>query len=256
MSPLITCALVLILQPPAEPKLADVLPKLLDGDAKVRLLAVNSLANWKVELDPKAIAALAKVIDDPDPRIRKVAVQTLGEIGPRSREWGGGPKFSAQLAKLFQDKDVPTKKAALWAFGQVGIDSENELQPLYDIQKNGAADLRGLAVTAMAQYVHDDTPAEMRKNVLDRIADSLADKDNRMQKLAGEILVKGGSDSLTGLTRMLDSGTGTGRLWAALVLGEIGAPAREAVPNLQKALNEVPKEGRAVIQAALKKLGN
>jgi HEAT repeat protein len=248
-------ALILFLQPPPESKLGDVLPRLQDKDAKIRLHAVKSLANWPSELEPKAIAALAKVIDDPDPRIRKVAIQTLGEIGPRAREWSGGPKFSAQLAKLFQDKDGPSKRAAVWAYGQVGIDTQEELQPLFDVLKSPSPDLRGLALASLAQYVHEETTAEMRAGILDRVADSLADKDARMQRLAAETVLKGGVDSVPGLIRVLDSGTGNSRLWAALVLGEIGPVANAAVPSLRKALNEASKDGRAVIQTALQKIG-
>ncbi len=255
MSPFFVAALLMISQPPGQQKLADVLPRLKDDDAKVRLQAVAALATWKTDLEPRALAALARVMDDSDPRIRKLAVQTLGEAGPRSREWSGGPKFSAQLAKLFQDKDAATKKAAVVAYGQVGIDSAEELQPLYDVQKNAAIDLRVEAVKAMAQYAHDEVPAEVRKNVIDHVADSLADKDKRVQELTCGILLKIGADAVPALTRTLDSGTGTSRLWAAVALGEIGAPAREAIPSLQKALGEVPKDGRPYVQKALKQLG-
>jgi HEAT repeat protein len=244
----------LTFQAPAEPKLADVLSRLQDSEVKVRLHAVRSLANWKSELEPKAIAALAKVIDDADPQIRKDAIQTLGEIGPRSREWAGGAKFSARLARLFTDKDVMTKRAAVWAYGQVGIDSAEELEPLYDVLKSPSPDLRGLAVASLAQYVHDETTAEWRARVLDRIADCLADKDLRMQQLAGKFLLASGADSVPGLVRILEHGKGNSRLWAALVLGEIGPSASAAVLPLEKALNEVPKESRGIIQKALKKV--
>lgn len=250
----ILAALLLILQPP-EPTLAEIVPRLQNQDIKIRLQAITALANWKTELEPKAIVAIAKVMDDPDPKVRKAAIQTLGEIGPRAREWAGGPKFSAQLAKAFQDKDTLTRRAAVWAYGQVGIDSFDELQPLYDSFKDPSADFRGLAVTSAAQYIHEQVKPESRVIVLDKIADALADKDARVQRLTGEILLKGGSDSVPGLKRIVDTGVGPGRLWAALVLGEIGPAARDAIPSLQKAFNEVPKDGKTVIQTALKKIG-
>jgi HEAT repeat protein len=257
MSSLVACAILMLAQTPAEPKLGPVLARLQDKDVKVRLEAVRSLSKWKTDLEPKAIAALANVIGDPDPRIRAAAMQTLGEVGPRAREWGGGPKFSAELAKYFYDKDTMTHRAAVWAYGQVGIDSAEELQPLYTVlQKSPSPHLRGLAVISLAQYVHPETTADWRINILDRIADCLADKDEKMQKLAGNVLVQGGVDSLAGLIRVLDTGKGTSRLWAALVLGEIGPAAASAIPSLERALVDVPKERRPLIQNAIKKIGS
>jgi len=248
------CALLLFAQLPKELSVAEALPRLQDSNAVVRLQAVSILANSKTELEPKAIGALTKVMDDADPRVRKLTLQTLGEIGPRAREWGGGPKFSAQLARLFDDKNELTKRAAVWAYGQVGIDSFEELEPLYAAFKNASPDVRGLAVAAAAQYVHDEVAPEIRIAVLDRIANALADKDARVQRLTAEILAKSGSDSVPGLNRIVETGTGAARNWAAFVLGEIGPAARDAVPSLQKAYNETTKDGKAAIQSALKKI--
>src|SRR5262249_54473416 len=142
----------------------------------------------------------------------------------------------------------------VWAYGQVGIDSAEELQPLYDVLKSPSPDLRGLAVASLAQYVHEETSAEWRVSVLDHIADCLADKDLRMQQLTGKFLLAGGVDSVPGLIRILDNGKGTSRLWAALVLGEIGPSASAAVASLEKAVNEVSKDGRVIVQQALKKI--
>lgn len=255
MSPLVMSAFLMMGQA-ADPKLGETLAKLKDGDAKARQQAVAALATSKVELEPRAIAALAKVLDDADAKVRKTAAQTLGEIGPRAREWGGGPKLSAQLANLFKDKEPSIRKTAVWAYGQVGIDSIAELQPVYDSFKDSSPDVRMTAVASAAQYIHDQVSAEERTEILDRICDVLSDKDDRVKKAAGELLLKSGVEAVPGLKRMVENAKGQPRLWAALVLGEIGPPAKDAVPSLEKALGEVAPEGRPIVQAALKKIGS
>lgn len=237
-----------------DPAVVEAMSRLGDKDANVRLKAISVMANSKVELAPRAIAALANLADDEDPRVRKLVVQTLGEIGPRSREWGGGPRLSNLLVKRFQDKDLPTRKAAVWAFGQVGIDTVDELEPVYLMFQDPSAEIRRLAYAAAGQYVHDQTPPASRQMIVERIAEGLGDKDDNVKRASGLALQAAGADAVPTLIRRVETTKGPPRLWAAIVLGEIGPPAHDSLPALEQALREVPPDGRPFVLQAIKKI--
>src|SRR5207302_893151 len=112
---------------------------------------------------------------------------------------------------------------------------------------------RGIALQALGEYLHEDVPLDWRKAAFADIAGVLGDADDRVQRLAAQKLVAIGPDAIPAVTKVVEDGKGTARLWAAIVLGEYGSAASAAVPALQKAIGEVQPDRRSLIQQALKK---
>jgi HEAT repeat protein len=253
----VVCVLLMGAQPgdvPAKDQPVDLLAQLKSKSSQTRLQAMKTAAANGAVIEPKVIRAIVECTDDADPKIRRQAVQTIGEIGPRAREFGGGPKLGEILVKLFQDKDTNIRSGAVWTYGQIGIDTREELDAIATMLRDKSAAMRGWALMSLGQYLHDATPKDWRLAAEEQIAELLSDKDARVQKVAGEQLLAAGSETVPILMRVLENPKGDARLWAALVLGELGAAAQPAVPALQKVLNDVPANRRHILQTALRKI--
>jgi HEAT repeat protein len=88
----------------------------------------------------------------------------------------------------------------------------------------------------------------------EQMADLLADSDERVQKVAAEQLLAAGPETLGILVKSLDNPKRDARVWAAVVLGELGPAARPAVGALRGALGEVAPKHRPIFQTALRKI--
>jgi HEAT repeat protein len=233
---------------------ADLVVELRSKIARTRLTAMKTMASNAAAVDRSTMRALVDLAGDADPKIRKAALQTIGEIGPKAREWGGGPKLGELLAKLFQDPDPVVKRAAVWAYGQTGIDTREELDILAAVLKNKSPEMRGYALRSLGEYMHEGTPKEWRRAMEDQMVELLADGDERVQKAAAEQMLAAGPETLPMLVRTLDNPKRDARVWAALVLGELGPAARPAVGAIRGALGEVAPRHRPILQTALRKI--
>ena len=139
-------------------------------------------------------------------------------------------------------------------YGQVGIDTREELDVLTVVLKDKSPELRGYALQSLGEYMHDATPKEWRRAMEEQMAELLADSDERVQKVAAEQMLAAGTETLPTLVRMLDTSKRDARVWAALVLGELGPAARPAVGAIRGALGEVAPKHRPILQTALRKI--
>jgi HEAT repeat protein len=233
---------------------ADLVSELRSKNARVRLDAMKSMAANASAVDRATMRALIDATGDADSKIRKAALQAIGEIGPKAREWGGGPKLGETLAKLFRDPDPVARRAAVWAYGQVGIDTREELEVLAAVLKEKSPEMRGYALQSLGEYMHEATPKEWRRAMEEQMGELLADPDERVQKVAAEQLLAAGPETLPTLVRALDNPKRDARVWAALVLGELGPAARPAVGAIRGALGEVAPKHRPILQTALRKI--
>ncbi len=64
-----------------------------------------------------------------------------------------------------------------------------------------------------------------------------------------------GTDALPRLTKTLQDRDASSRRWAAWALGEIGPPARSAVPALKHALKDADARVQTAARATLETLG-
>jgi HEAT repeat protein len=92
-------------------KLSDNVRKLQSEDADERLQAISGLGEMN---DPKATDYLVASANDPDPRIRIKAIDTLGRIQAKEAT----PLLIQQL--FMRDTDLGTKQRILVALGKIG----------------------------------------------------------------------------------------------------------------------------------------
>ena len=215
---------------------------------------MKSMAANASSVDRSTMRALVELTVDLDAKIRKAALQAIGEIGPKAREWGGGPKLGETLAKLFHDPDPVARRAAVWAYGQVGIDTREELDVLAAVLKDKSPELRGYALQSLGEYMHEATPKEWRLAMEEQMGEMLADPDDRVQKVAAEQLLAAGPETLPMLMHALDVTKRDARVWAAVVLGELGPAAQPALGAIRGALGEVAPKHRPILQAAIRKI--
>src|SRR5207245_1063219 len=119
----------------------------------------------------------------------QVAVWTLGTLGGKTRELGGGPGAVKGLLKLLGDKDLSVRQLAVAALGKIGLDDKAHITALAAGLKDSNFMVRGMTVEALSQYSHDEAPEEWRQHVIGHVAEALKDKDRRVQNMAGKMLI-------------------------------------------------------------------
>ena len=225
-----------------------------DANALVRLSCLQALAQFGDDLDPASILLFAKGLDDPDGKVRFQAASALGAT-TNAREFGGGAKLAEKLFdRAATDKEASVRRAAVWALGKIGVDSPEELNKLGQSLKDADIYARGLTVQSLGQYLHEETPEEWRTVILSQLAEALKDRDRRVQSAAAEALLNQGPAALGPLSKMLETGGGSARMFAAYLLGEIGPPAAAVIPTLEKMTRDATPEARAIAQQALVKI--
>ncbi len=227
-----------------------------DGTMEVRHTMLQALASKADDLDEVHIHALRKGLADGDSKVRQVALQALSTLKVKAREAGGGKAMFQAVAKLSTDGNLAVRRGAVWTLGQIGIDDLEELAQLAKSVKDSDVTCRGVAIQALSQYLHEETPEDFRKVIHEGLAQGLRDGDRRVQALAGELLAKEGVAALPALMGVLQKGGGISRSWAAFLLGELGAAAKDAAPLLEKMSKESTPEGKLVARAALQKILN
>lgn len=223
------------------------------GAPTARLLAVQALASLGTDLDDKGAAALGKALADDDVRVRRIAALGLAKLGPTLREVGG-KELMAPLTKLLQDKDVQSRRGAAAALAQYGAEDAAELAALAKGLKDADAIVRSMAVEGLARSSNDMAPDEQRTQVVTHLVGALRDADRRVQFVAARALVEEGERAVAPLTKVITGGAVTQRVWAALVLGEIGAAAADAVPALQKMSRDPNPRARQAALTAIQKI--
>lgn len=225
-----------------------------DANPAVRLTCLQALAQFGDDLDPASIMLFGKALDDPDGKVRFQAASALGAT-TNAREFGGGAKLAEKLFdRAANDKEASVRRAAVWALGKIGVDSPEELNKLGQSLKDADIYARGLTVQSLGQYLHEETPAEWRTVIIGRLVEALKDRDRRVQSAAAEVLSSQGQAAFDPLSKLLEAGNGSARMFAAYLLGEIGAPAAAAIPTLEKMSRDATPEARAVAQQALVKI--
>jgi HEAT repeat protein len=232
----------------------DLLRELRGKTTRGRLDAMKTMVEYASAVDRATMRALVDLANDSDPKIRKAALQTIGEIGPKARERGGGPKLGEALAKLFHDTDPVVRRAAVWAYGQTGIDTREELDVLAAVLKDKSPELRFFALKSLGEYMHEATPKEWRRAMEEEIAELLADSNARVQEEAAAQLLAAGPETMPTLVRMLDNPKNNARVWAAVVLGELGPTALPAFAAIRGVLGDVAPKYRPYVQGALRKI--
>lgn len=214
------------------------------ADKEVRNSVILELAFF----GPSAKAAAAQLSDllkkDPDRWVRAFAALTLAEVDPKSttislligalkdedaivRNYAaqglhviGPPASDAMnpLIELLQDEDKNVRSMAAWALGAIGSKAKPAVTSLTKALEDSAPEVRNSAATALALIDRAKAPSMVNK-----LLAALKDKDIEV------------------------------RADAAFSLGEIGLPAKAALPQLIELSKDKPAV-RLKARAAIKKI--
>ena len=135
---------------PTSPEAVPLLIDLLETDA--RIAAARTLSVYGPEAR-EAVAALQKLLKDPEGEMRWNAARTLGKIGPDAR-----PAVPLLIAAT-TDEDALVREHAAEALGDIGPQAREGVQALIDALKDKDPRVRRDAVRALGQIGAAAKPA-------------------------------------------------------------------------------------------------
>jgi HEAT repeat protein len=196
---------------------APAVPRLIDAlkHQRLRVQVVYVLGQIGADAAP-ATAALAKLTDDTDDRVAHEAVLALAKIGP------GAKAAVPELVKLLKKSDESSAHAAAYALGKIGPGAAAADAALSALLKSPDQDLALVSAWALIQ-IHPASAEVAGKTV--------------------PVLIGG-----------LSAPTPLARQGAAESLGHLGPLAKQAVPALQKLLQDEDQAVRDVAAAALRSI--
>jgi HEAT repeat protein len=230
-----------------ERRLSDEFVRLLSSpEADVREAAAAAL----VREGPLAVDALEKALADPN--LRGIAMEILTAIGPVSK--GALDSFLKALA----DPDPSHRGDAAIAIAAVGPDAADAVPALQAMltSTDGPPGLRYAAAYALGRIGAAAKPAA---SDLQKLAGSDDELLATVATWASLKVEPGNTALLTSavplLRKALRGGEQLARLEAAVALGDIGAPAADAVPILELVSEEDPAPAvRAAARRALEQI--
>jgi HEAT repeat protein len=274
LEPLVSVALGNIGRPAVEPLLKSLVAK----DVRLRRTAAYALGLVGPKA-PEAVPALTEALLDGESDVRALAAKALGRIGPEAKT--AAPRLAAAL----KDKEAAVRIHAALALRQT--DGRDDGLPVLTealkakeahVREQACLALSGFggkaasAVPALVELALRDATPKVRSSaaealgkigppadVFDRLGAALKDEDEQVRLSVALALWGKGKASLradlvTVATAALKSQSASIRKRAAVVLGEFGAEAREAVPALVEALRESDATVRQAAAAALRRV--
>ncbi|MBL7133421.1 MAG: DUF1287 domain-containing protein [Phycisphaerae bacterium] len=230
------------LGPPAIPVLIRAITDN-DEDERVRMHAASAL----VEMGPQAAEAtpaLIQALKQRNEPVAKWAAQVLGEIGPAAKD------AVPALIDALKGGDWEMRCCAAEALGRIGPGAKAAVPALIDVLKGGDWDVRYYAAGALGRI----GPAA--KAAVPALEEALKDKDGNVRYAAAAALARLGlpDRGLPVLIALLKGKSSILGKYAAMALGEIGAPAKAAIPALKEALEDREADVRYAATDALKKI--
>jgi HEAT repeat protein len=191
----------------------------------VRVNAARAL--WKVDKSKAKLVTdvLLAALKEPGADTRRLAIETLADIGPEAAKVGVGA-----LNAALQDKSPEVRRAAADALPKMGADAKGGLASLTDALKDSDAEVRIRAARAI--WTIDNTKTLTVVPVLIR---ALNDRNQSVRAWAAWTLGQIGPKAIEAvpeLRKNLGSPDENVRKQAAYALGRIGREAREALPTL------------------------
>jgi HEAT repeat protein len=246
--------------------LAVLIEALRDKADGVRIAAATVLGQFETNAT-RVVPVLLQMLDDPNPAIRSDIADVLGRFGkeaapavPRlgalltdadasvsvSAIWslgalaGSSGQAQEMIVRQLADTRVDVRCAALHALSQLG-ESSNKYLPQFIAAMEDASDVvRAAAAVAITKLGAAGAPALPALIAASRKAESWS-----VSYIGGAIIAVSGKRPEAVVPLLIealnDSGNSRlGRVVAAETLGEIGGPARSAMPDLKRASTEGP----------------
>jgi HEAT repeat protein len=182
---------------------------------------------------------LLEALESRDAQLRWRAARALGLIGD--------PKAAEGLRKHAADADAVVRAQAIYALGRLRTEDQQSLAAVTGRLTDPDAMVRRASVSALLSIKAD------RSKVIPLIVKTLEDGDAAVVMPALHTLAEAGADVVPALAAALDHKEA--RYWACLILAEIGAKGKEAVPPLQKVIADERPEVRLQALVALGEIG-
>jgi HEAT repeat protein len=240
-------------------------PPDLPDDLSKPTYAGQSLAYWRVELkqiqggdyikhdiplgrngDPEAIPVLLELLKDSDDQIRHKAATCLGWLGPKAKS------AVPQLTEALSDPEV--KVAAAGALGQIGNDAIGAKPALLRAAEDKDFLVR-FCVTKALWHITQDANL-----VVPQLQALLNDRDRYIEKWwrcsVAELLGEIGPPARKAIPDLIryvedDSDHCPARMYGAQALGRMGPVAEKAIPKLQAGLKDPDIPARVAAAVAL-----
>ncbi len=238
--PVLTASLLADMGQPAVPACIRALR---DDDWRIRYCAVEALR----QMDPvptQATPALIQAMKDENSDVRSSAAGALGGIGRAA-----APAVPALIDAL-SDKESAVRGLAARALGGIGQEAKPGVRALMRGVKDKEWFARREAVQALGKM------GPVAKEAGPVLEGALKDEDEAVRCAAAWALAKLGlpNKGLPVLIAGLEGESAWLRGWVARRLGEVGPPAKAAIPALTKALKDQSKDVRKAAAEALKKI--
>ena len=216
-----------------------------DTQASVRLAAVGALKT----MGPAAVEAVPALVErlaDEDLGVRREAARALARVG--------GARFDSAVAALADalrtSKDAGLREEAAHALSEAGHNAA-ALAALLDALNDRDARVREEALHALGYM-----PATHADHVLPALRTGLRDTDESVRAAAVRAAARLGVPGLSVLVEALLDSALIVRWWATVEIGNLGPSARDAVPALQRALQDEKPGVREAAARALTRLGS
>ena len=233
--------------PGAKPAIAGLVP-LVNTPAVGVVMRVKVIGAVAVA-DPGSgdvAAALVKAATDKDPTVRSAVAGAMGKLTPLP------PDARAALVKFARDDSrLPVRSAAVRALAEAGAKAKGAKGELEAIADGKMLGLALWAKVALAAVDGDVTKAA------GTIRAGLGDRRGEVRTAAAQALPLVGPTTadVPALVKILKEPGAEAKEAAAVALGKIGPPAKEAVTRLTELLTDKESEVRIAAAEALGRIG-
>lgn len=153
----------------------DELRRLMDSGGEVMILAINIIEEMGETAAP-AIPAIANLLEDPDPEVRRHAADALEELGVVASS--AVPALTLAVA----DEDENVRANAIDALAEMGVEATAAVPVLIDATRDDDDDIRTRAIHALGRIGAGASAA------VPALIDALADEDEDVRVGAATVL--------------------------------------------------------------------
>ncbi len=207
-----------------------------EGTAEQKLIACEILGGATGNV-AKALPYLTEAFHAKDPKLRVAAVRAIGRAGPHATI------VLNELIEALADRDKDMQRETIGTLVAIGSDSAGA--KMIEAMQHPNGDIREGAIKVVTRW--ESVRNQARSILIRRLGDSHAGA----RYAAVLALTNMGETIVPDMIRLLNSSSVQQRGAACTVLGNIGRPARDALPELRKLTKDrdsyVAKEAQKAI---------
>ena len=223
--------------PPASETTEKIVKAMRTRSAMVRYQSVLAMG----KIGTVALADLRSLLQDDLPEVRADTACAVGLFGKHAKE------AMPELQLALKDSSEEVRAMAVFSLGGMGNDAGAALPDIVKLLHDQDFQVQGAAFAASLSVGAGDP----------RLMPALREANRKGKWAAPFILKQFGNnpgDAVAPLIKTLQGKDPAERLGAAWALGQIGLPARDAIPELRKALNDPQPQMRIVAMNSIREI--